>query len=241
MSLLDRINAGYKSISDSATDGKLKDALHLVSPEMITALFTEDEVPEDDELDLNALKDIIYALAEGNYYKLDANDSDITVTEVDANDDGDVDKVTVDLNGDGNTDMGMISTDDSEEEKALNELDEAADKDAEENPISIDKVDAMADADAEDNELSLDKVDAMADADAARLDSTGNKSYEDKLTPEQKKLEALALSDKRKKRVENMKSNWGKTLTQKQMEDTKAKEISDTQKNILAALQGRLL
>lgn len=171
----------------------------------------------------------------------DVLDSDITVTETDANDDGDTDKVTIDINGDGNVDMGMTSTDDSEEKDALNELDAAADKAAEENPISIDKVDAMADEAAEDNELSLDKVDAMADADAARLDSTGNKSYEDKLTPEQKKLEALALSDKRKKRVENMKSNWGKTLTQKQMEDPKAKETSDTQKNILAALDGRLL
>jgi len=241
MSLLDRINAGYKSISDSATDGKLKDALRLVSPEMIAALFTDDEVPEDDELDLNALKDIIYALAEGNYYKLDADDSDITVTETDANDDGDIDKTTVDVDGDGEVDMGMISTDDSDEEKALNELDDAADKAAEENPISIDKVDAMADEAAEDNEFSLDKVDAMADADAARLDSTGNKSYADKLTPEQKKLEALALSDKRKKRVENMKSNWGKTSTQKRAEDQKAKEIDETQKNILAALQGRLL
>lgn len=191
--------------------------------------------------DLYGTGDIADPFDSDLYDLLDSKDTDVTVTEVDANDDGDTDKVTVDLNGDGNVDMGMTSTDDSEEEDALNKLDDAADKAAEENPISIDKVDAMADEAAEDNEFSLDKVDAMADADAARLDSTGNKSYEDKLTPEQKKLEALALSDKRKKRIENMKSNWGKTSTQKRAEDQKAKETSDTQKNILAALDGRLL
>ena len=241
MSALDLIKPVYDTISSSVTDGKLKDALKLVSPEDIANLFSDDDVPEDSDIDSDILKDIIYEMARGRYHELDDDDVDVTVTETDANDDGDADKVTVDLNGDGNVDMGVTSTDDSDEEDALNELDEAADKAAEENPISIDKVDAMADEAAEDNELSLDKVDAMADADAARLDSTGNKSYEDKLTPEQKKLEALALSDKRKKRIENMKSNWGKTSTQKRAEDQKAKETSDTQKNILAALDGRLL
>ena len=246
MIALDLIKPTYASIAASATDGKLKDALKLVSPEDIAKLFAEDDVPDDSDIDVDVLKDIIYEMAQGRYHELDDNDGgdndvDITVTETDVNDDGDVDEVTVDANGDGNVDMGATSTDDDEEKDALDKLDEAADTAAKENPISIDKVDAMADEAAEDNEYSLDKVDAMADADAARLDSTGNKSYEDKLTPEQKKLEALALSDKRKKRVENMKSNWGKTATQKKNECAGNKETDNTQKNILAALQDRLL
>lgn len=186
------------------------------------------------------------------YDLLDSKDTDVTVTEVDVDDDGDTDATGIDTDGDGENDAEIVTAEDeNEEQQALDNLDKAADNAAAENPISIDKVDAMADEAAKDNEYSLDAVDAMADADAARLDSTGNKSYLSKRTPEQRKIEELAagteLSDARKKRIANMTDNWGKTSKQKKEERPAASKNAEdnanneTQKNILAALQGRLL
>lgn len=121
----------------------------------------------------------------------DLLDSGTSSVSVDANGDGDTDNIKVDVDGDGETDIDATNTDDEEESEALDKLDEAADKAAEENPISIDKVDKMADEAAEENPFSLDNVDKMADEHAS-LDSTGRLDKDrlsKKLTPEQQKLE----------------------------------------------------
>lgn len=200
MSALDLIKPTYDSIAASATDGQLKDALKLVSPEDITALFDEDGVPEDCDIDADALKDIIFEMARGRYHELDDNtNEDVAVESTDANGDGDTDSVKVDVDGDGEADVEAVNTDDADESKALDDIDAAADKEAEKNPISIDKVDAMADKAAEENPLSLDKVDAMAD-EQAHLDSTGRLDKDrlaSKKSPEQQKLEDLINSQQK--------------------------------------------
>ena len=209
MSALDLIKPTYDSIAASATDSTLKDALKLVSPEDIAALFEEDGVPEDSDIDTNALKDIIFEMARGRYHELDDNtNEDVAVESTDANGDGDTDSVKVDIDGDGEADVEAVNTDDTDESKALDDTDEskalddidaAADKEAEKNPISIDKVDAMADKAAEENPLSLDKVDAMAD-EQAHLDSTGHLDKDrlaSKKSPEQQKLEDLINSQQK--------------------------------------------
>ena len=211
MNALDLIRPTYASVAASATDGTLKDALKLVSLEDVAGLFDEDELLDDVEIDADVLKDLIYEMAQGRYHALDDNNEgkSVSVTKTDVNDDGDTDKVTIDADDDGQPEVEIESADDSEEQNALNELDDMADKDAKSTPFHIEQVDAMADEAANDNDLSLDKVDATADEAAHSRDSTGNVAdYEKKKTSEQLALEAL---------------------------------VSGRQKNILAALQDRLM
>ena len=99
-------------------------------------------------------------------------------------------------------------------------VDQAADSDAAENPLSLENVDAMADAAAAENPFSIDKVDAMADEAAAQ------KMADEDNTPVTKK-ETDTDNDGDIDKVSIKKSKPKKDKKSEESEDDNAQESED--------------